>query len=361
MEKEIHYEIYWLRFISCLAVVGIHAISSALMLHSGDNLGITEYALYVIQMGLMFGTPAFIFISEFLLAKSYPNGLPKGFFKKRAKFLLIPYLIMAIMYGLVFAEEFTLSSVALQIAKNVFMGDFVAYFILVIFQFYILHFFLHGKLKQWNMKNVLGITLAINILYLGFFNFVPSPESPFLSYVWSRGHWLLIPAWLFYFSLGYYSGKHYTQLLRVLNKQKTLLLISPVFLLMIVVALRYLGFPDTTSSKRIDVIFYTTSIIFLIMYVSSKIKTIPSFVLFISRYSFSIYLLHKFVVDTSGRITDNIFIHTIVVFVLGVAFSVAVSFAVNKIPFGYFVVGKIGNTPQNLNKYALMKNRKQAM
>ncbi|MFB8734669.1 hypothetical protein ACEQPO_14485 [Bacillus sp. SL00103] len=42
---------------------------------------------------LMFSTPSFIFISEFLLAHAYPNGTPKGFMWKRIKAIFFPFCI----------------------------------------------------------------------------------------------------------------------------------------------------------------------------------------------------------------------------------------------------------------------------
>ena len=350
MEKKYTYEIYWLRCISCLAVVAIHAISSGVYLYSEDASAMSQNFLYAIQMGLMFGTPAFIFISEFLIAKSYPNGLPDGFFRKRIKFILVPYLVMSVVYAIIFVETSSISAIFVQSLRNAFLGDFVGYFILIIFQFYILHYLLHKKLKDWKPKKVIGITLIINILYLAFFNFVPEPGSGSFSYFWSRGFWMLMPGWLFYFSLGYYTGKYYNTVIKFINRHKLFIIIMPVFLFLVVVVLRYLELPDSTSSKRIDVIFYTTSMIFLIMFVSSKIKKAPNIVLFISKYSFSIYLLHKLVVDTFGRLSDNIFTHTILLFLIGIIFSIVVSSLVNKIPYGELIVGKLGRVPTSKNQ-----------
>lgn len=345
MNKKYTYEIYWLRCISCLAVVAIHAISSGVYLYQDDASALSKNLLYAIQMGLMFGTPAFIFISEFLLAKSYPTGLPDGFFKKRIKFILIPYLSMSIIYAIIFNEASGLSAIVMQSLRNAFLGDFVGYFILIILQFYVLHYLIHKKMNVWKPKLVISITLTLNILYLAFFNFVPEPKNGNFSYLWSRGYWMFLPGWLFYFTLGYYSGKYYDKLLSFINRHKLLVIFSPVILLLGVVILRYLELPDSTSSKRIDIIFYTTSMIFLILLISSKIKRTPKFVMIISKYSFSIYLLHKLIVDTVGRLSDNIFLHTFLVFVLGIAFSIIVSSLVNKIDYGEFVVGKTGFIP----------------
>lgn len=62
-------EIFFIRCISCLSVVMIHVLG--ITMHSTSSMLMTL---------LMFSTPAFIFISEFLLSYSYPNGHQKVFY-----------------------------------------------------------------------------------------------------------------------------------------------------------------------------------------------------------------------------------------------------------------------------------------
>ncbi len=72
-------EIFVIRFISCLSVVLLHAISMVLMVRA-DMLGDTVFRVVEsFRTLLMFSTPAFIFISEFLLAHAYLAAFRKGF------------------------------------------------------------------------------------------------------------------------------------------------------------------------------------------------------------------------------------------------------------------------------------------
>lgn len=90
-------EIFVIRFISCLSVVLLHAISMVLMVRA-DMLGDTVFRVVEsFRTLLMFSTPAFIFISEFLLAHAYPGGVPEGFLKKRFKTIFIPFLFIAVL------------------------------------------------------------------------------------------------------------------------------------------------------------------------------------------------------------------------------------------------------------------------
>lgn len=346
LSKSISYEIYWLRFISCLSVVLIHAIESGIRLNVSNISANTIYLLEILQLSLMFATPTFIFISEFLLSKSYVDGLPKGFFIKRIKFLLIPYLSMAVIYAIVFLDNYSFNNLMYEIFDNAVLGNFVAYFVLVIFQFYLLHLLLYKKLQSWNGIKVMFTSLVVNVSYLAFFMIInPPTDTGLLYYIWVKGHWLFFPAWLFYFCLGYYAGRNYSYLLTVLRKYKWLVFLAPIInLCMSVIISSQFGFG---SSKRADIIFYTTSIIFLIIYLTSKLKEPPKIVLLISKYSFSIYLLHKFAVDTLVPLSSNIFIQVITLFSAGIIFSVTVSFIFNQIPFGKYIVGQIAKTRTN--------------
>lgn len=63
----------------------IHAISSAVNnynMRSNVELQSIGNYLFAIQLLLMYGTPMFIFISEFIISFSYKDRLPQNFFKK---------------------------------------------------------------------------------------------------------------------------------------------------------------------------------------------------------------------------------------------------------------------------------------
>lgn len=100
----------------------------------------------------MFSTPAFIFISEFLLARSYPDGVPDGFLKKRGKVIFVPFLFIAAIDALLMTSamggEVTFLAFVQKYLANVFLGNFIGYFILVIFQFYMLHMMFHEVLEK---------------------------------------------------------------------------------------------------------------------------------------------------------------------------------------------------------------------
>lgn len=62
----------------------------------------------------------------------------------------------------------------------------------------------------------------------------------------------------------------------------------------LVVTVSYVGEIGMISSKRPDIMLYSTSMIFLCFHLFSKMKHVPKIMMFISNYSFSIYLLHAY-------------------------------------------------------------------
>lgn len=69
--------IFWMRAISCLGIVLIHSIS--ITLAENPSLEKNDWPTYV-QLFLMFSTPTFVFITEFLNAYIYGEKLKKGLY-----------------------------------------------------------------------------------------------------------------------------------------------------------------------------------------------------------------------------------------------------------------------------------------
>ena len=166
-------EIFIVRSIACLAIVLLHSLNYAIVGYRENLTTIEYFASSGFGMLFYFGTPTFVLISEILIANSYKDSIPKNFLKKRFKLILIPYIIMAIFYSFVDihlnSTPLTFKSFIVESLKNIFLGDWHGYFVLIIFQFYILHVLLHNKLKEWKPKLVLSISFIVNLGYLSFF------------------------------------------------------------------------------------------------------------------------------------------------------------------------------------------------
>lgn len=340
-------EIDFIRGIAALSVVLIHSISVAFEdfgIRRNPDYPMVNNILFVIQMLLIFATPMFVFISELVLARNYKTGTPKGFWGKRIKFILLPYISMGVFYSLWSAYKVNdFSDIHFVIIKKVLLGDYHGYFILIIFQFYALHFiftkYIVGRIKA---KYVIGLSLLINAIYLIIFNFLVSPAPP-----WYSLYKLPFLGWLAYFTLAFYCGRNFERFQSSLKRYNKLIVILPFIMGLLLLLINFLGILITITSQRVDVIFYTISVAFFLFYVATHLAKVPNFILMISQYSFGIYLLHPFIqgmvsnVTFSGFSILNLVINIIVYLITGVVLSAVITKLLNYARVGPFLVGKV--------------------
>lgn len=347
-EKRISLRSYMVRCIACLAVVAIHSINIIYATYEGN---LSNQFLNGLEWGILiflFGTPTFVFISEFLLAKSYSTKIPEKFLWKRVRYLLFPYITMGIIYAvysLSKSGELTPISLSIKILRNIFMADYIAYFIVVIFQFYILHIIFTKYLQHVSARVMIPICLGLNLIYLGFFNFVPPLDIvPKAEYIWSRLYWIPFLGWIFYFAVAYYCGKNYESFKTFLNRNIKWPWVMPIVSSLLIGYLKFSQILPEGNSKRIDILFYTISLIFVLFYLTSKTTRLPRFVLLISRYSFGIYLLHLMVVQTLGTIFKGFhpLINLSFTFILSIVISIALTYIIHLMRIGSYFLGKIG-------------------
>ncbi|WP_209124742.1 acyltransferase family protein [Alkalihalobacillus sp. BA299] len=356
-------EVIVLRSIACLSIVFLHSIGIAL---SGSNMGTWTTVFFdSLHVLLYFGTPMFIFISEFLVAYSYRNkSLPTNFLRKRFNFIFLPFLCMALFYTIPHAN--TLENGAVKLFLNAVIGDFHGYFVLIIFQFYLIHTIFHKHLKAWNPKVVLVVAFFINAIYLAFFNFTPPMNIPAGDYIWNRYYWVPFLGWVFYFALGYYCGFYFEAFIEQLRKYKRLVLISPLISSVLLLAFYHSEMISVHSSKRIDLLIHTTIMCFFLFYVAHKMPKIPNLLHTVNQYSFSIYLLHMFFLSFIDFIYPKFPIFTGSVYVLflftfSTLGSIFMSYYINKWKYGKYIIGRVNTPMENTtvtNKNTKLKNKK---
>lgn len=345
MEKKRLQELLMLRSIACLSIVLLHAMNHSLQAITGEIAYIIYESVHLI---LYYGTPLFVFISEFLLAYAYRDRkLSKSFWKKRVHYIAIPYVCMALFYAIPYATS--LESFSAKLLLNIVLGDFHGYFILIIFQFYVLHVLLSRQLEKWKPRYVLVAAFLLNIGYLTFFNLTTPADIPFATYIWERAFWVPFIGWSFYFVLGFYCGRYYEDFLRLLSKYKYVVMAAPVVSTLLLLFFQYLDVVTVYSSKRPDMVIHGTAIIFFVVYVARQIRQVPSILLSINRYSFGIYLLHMFyisLIDWFFPISDvqYVLLNIVMLFSLSIILSMFTIWYLNSWNVGKFIVGKLENS-----------------
>lgn len=331
--KRLYGEVVWFRGVAALTVVTIHALART-------NRLTPDVDLFPVLLPLMFATPVFVFISEYLFSRSYPDGLPEGFYRRRFKYLVLPYVSMGIAYAMYDNWGESIGDITLAAMGNIFLGKFVGYFVLVILQFYVLHHVLHRHLRRWNPWVVLAVAFAISAAYLTFFNTVSTPPGEVAEFVWGRGYWLLAAGWIFYFALGYYAGRYREEILAVIDRRRIAVIAGTLAAGGLLLLSLNSGVFRFISSKRPDLLLYAPMVIALLALCSLQWPQPPRFLLLVSNYSFSIYLLHWFTVDNLSPLHPHPAVNTLGFVIVGVGSSILVSKAVNVFPWGKYLVGR---------------------
>jgi membrane-bound acyltransferase YfiQ involved in biofilm formation len=341
-------EVFWLRSLSCLTVVLLHAITTTIIHYYPSPDSTTHLVLRSLQMLMMYGTPMFVFISEFLIAYRYRNGVKPGFFSKRVKFILIPYIVMGLFYAWVYQKGHGMESILSKWGDHVMFGAYHGYFILIIFQFYILHVLFDRALRKVNAKIILFVAFVINTAYLAFFNFNDPATYGIEPLTWTRLTNLPFLAWVFYFVAGYYAGRHFDRFKQFVMATRKWHIPFFAGASALVLTFFWTDTLESVGSKRFDVILLTTAVMLIMFSTAFRLKKIPGWLVTISQYSFGIYLLHPFfqliIVQNIKNFTttDNVFVLISVFFGLGVLLPMAVTNLLNRIPYGQYVVGKVG-------------------
>ncbi len=350
-------EIFALRSLACLGIALYNTLSTSLSHFSVEDSSVRAEVLYALQLLLMYATPTFVFISEFLLAKSYGAQVPNGFYRKRAKYILTPYLSVAVLYALV--DTFrnvpspTFADYAYELAKKVLLADFFGYFLIVIFQFYILHA-LFAKYVYGRIPAVYAIAaaVAVNVLYLAPFNLIDLASALGISeYIVRFLNKVPFVAWISYFTVAFYCGKNAERVTAFARRNSMRILGATIAIAASMLWLYRAEVIPEVYSKRFDVMFYTFGMLFCLMAWANRRQEIPRLLMRISQYSFGIFLTSRFVLaalDYALPVYASeayFWLFTVACFVLAVCGSAAISHFLNKFKYGALIVGKIGIGP----------------
>lgn len=318
----------------------IHSVTTTFYKFDMPNSG---YILRVFQLLLLFATPMFVFISEFLLAKNYRTSVKEGFFKQKLLMLGVPYIFINLGLAYVFGHPKNIEDYIDSVNYMMFHGGTVTYFIVIIFQFYLLHILFSKYLVHLNPVKITICSVVFSSLFWAMRKFVETPDNYLISWLWQREGWMIFFGWLCYFVLGFYIGYYYEEFMSSIKDYAIPILIGTAFVTIWVIYNYMSGWLTLVDSKRVDTPIYVTMIILLFFLLSSYFKYVPKFILFISNYSFSIYLLHYFFVHRLGQLHDHPVFNMLFTFILCIVFSVSIAYIANQFKLGKYIVGGIGN------------------
>src|SRR5690606_14673637 len=90
------------------------------------------------------------------------------------------------------------------------------------------------------------------------------------------------------------------------------------------------------------------AVILMIFLISTYYNHVPKFIMYISNYSFGIYLLHLIFINDMGMMTDIVFWDITYKAILAVCLSIFTAYVFNLNKYGKFFVGNVGKTRHDL-------------
>jgi len=287
------YELDYMRFIACLAVMAVHISAT----------GVTEYihgsfpyiVMLIINKGLKFTTPVFVFLSGVTSFYSYRKVEFKyfAFLKKRLSKVLVAYFIWCIIYYMVYIKLgiYTKNSSFIEKVLNGTMS-YHLYFVIIITQMYIIGPLFYKLLKNSNKKVlILFITSIITLLCAEFIRFELS-DRLFLKY-------------MFFYIFGIYVTLEYNKYLSWINNNKGFVGAGYILTGLIYIIVSYY---DMVIYIYVWFAFSIASVLFVYyvgVVLKDKFKNIYNFIKLFGQSSYYIYLMHPLVLTMTILYAEN--------------------------------------------------------
>ncbi len=199
-------EISFVNIVLCLLVMWIHICSVAIVGLPKESMAFLS--IYVPWRLSAFVVQAFLFLSALKLFLSKKEVKYHTFLWGRCKKIGLSY-VMAVLVsymGLINLEYYVFDGKFLL--HSLFVGDMIApfYFVVIIFQFYILLPVWKWVIEHFPMCAVIVVAVICNRIFLGYLPQIISIISPDTVFAYNDR---IFTSYLIYWILGCYAGKYY--------------------------------------------------------------------------------------------------------------------------------------------------------
>lgn len=290
-------ELDYMRFIACFAVMIVHITAT----------GVTDYiqgsTLHIISLlinrGLKFTTPVFIFLSGVTSFYSYKNKKFNYFvfLRKRLPRILIPYIIWCIIYYRVYIKWGYYVPDLGMLKEKLFDGtmSYHLYFVIIITQLYILGPIFYYIIKIPKNKIFVLITgviiTAICVQYLHY----EHSDRIFLKY-------------MCFYMIGIYVGIETEKFINFIKKFKI-----PIIIMYFIMVLTYVyvSYYNLASYNYVWFLFSLVSIFFVYeigLFLKDKLPKMHKSIKTFGQSSYYIYLMHPLVLTYMIRYTTQNYI-----------------------------------------------------
>lgn len=307
-------ELYYIRAMAALGILIIHA-TGVFAVYSEFNSKAMYLGIFANQF-FRFGSPIFMMISGLVLFYNYRSideFNAKAFYKKKALYILIPYIIWSAIYfgyrSYYGSIPFSFSQLAL-LSKEILIGSSYShlYFIVLIFQFYLILPLLIKYLSKPMKENPIKLFVILFILQgiiLVYGRYFKNYNATGLVGIFNKYYWKSIFGWFFYFLTGGILGLHYDRIVEFIEKH-----IKTISLTYILTTCLYLGqvyhniwinegrqYYDNFGSIRPETLIYAIVSMPILIWISrrmvGKFKILKTF----GTYSLGIYFVHPIILE----------------------------------------------------------------
>lgn len=287
MKNNRWYYMDYLRFISVICIIGIHA--SDIVLQSSKHFNIQWWYSTILQTLVRIGLPIFFMMSGALLLNSKEESLFQ-FYVKRFSKVAIPLIIYSLFYLFMFNYRWSLFSpnILIQSLLAIFKGPifYHLWFVYTLLGLYVITPFL--KIMLQALSDKLLINLMITILILRFISiYIPvmGISLGINNYVFDN--------WVMYFISGY-------MLTRDLGEKfnKTIYRLGVISFIFTIIIIRYIPNLSNNLFDLSPTMVLMTAAVFLFFKQNGhhfpQKGPIYWLISLSNKYSYSIYLIHAF-------------------------------------------------------------------
>lgn len=293
-KKDKLYELDYMRFIACLAVIIVHITATGVTGYIHGSF--PHIVMLSINRSFKFTTPIFIFLSGVTSFYSYRKKEFKyiPFIIKRLEKVLIAYFIWCIIYYEVYIRLGFYTRDINFFIEHVKLGtmSYHLYFVIIITQMYIIGPLFYKLIKNSDKKIMILIASALITVLCAEFIRYENSDRLFLKY-------------MFFYMLGIYVTLEYDKYISWINKNK-IIIIAGYFIISAIYT--YVSFYDLSIYMYVWFVFSIFSI-FFVYYVGLTMKKalsrIYSFIKLFGQSSYYIYLMHPLVLTLAIMYTDN--------------------------------------------------------
>lgn len=323
----------FLRVVACLSILLLHT-SSWVILEVGVE---PEQQVYLfLRIALCYATPTFIVLSIIILSNRYRERLPMNFWSSRLQYILVPFLVWAFIDALLVESIYRKGLLWDKYFYNVVYGEFVGWFVVVIFQLYIV--FALMKRFKWSITWFLPLSVLITLVHHAV---IALPYPIFEEH--ANVLRLLFTGWLGYFAVAYAMGVSYERLAALAKKCRGATVVFVVLAVLFLTIRMLLGYTEV-HSRRLDIVPLVFSVVLCVIAWGQSLPA-TKLVRIISQYAFMIYLIHWEVLrlSTSWFVAhfDSTLIRVSMLMLWTLVVCIALTKLLSFLPFSQWIVGKL--------------------